>query len=145
MPGAGDDVCLVRASPATGRKHQIRVHLAAWGLPLLGDSVYGVRTELISRQALHAEEVRLRHPLDAARRLRICAPVPDDFAALVSALGIAVPSRGAGQAEFWPARDPPELAAEPLTSESREDAPRSATCRSEWLELPDLDAELLPV
>ena len=66
---------------ATGRTHQIRVHLAHLGFPLLGDDLYGARTEHIRRQALHAHLLHLRHPLDG-KTLTIEAPLPPDMAAL---------------------------------------------------------------
>ncbi len=46
----------------TGRTHQIRVHLASQGYPLLGDDLYGGRRQYINRQALHAARVRFTHP-----------------------------------------------------------------------------------
>jgi len=49
-----DDCSLVEVYPFTGRTHQIRVHLAAIGCPIIGDQVYGTKSKLISRQALHA-------------------------------------------------------------------------------------------
>jgi 23S rRNA pseudouridine1911/1915/1917 synthase len=48
---------LVQIFPVTGRTHQIRVHLAAIGHPLLGDELYGMRSELIQRHALHATSI----------------------------------------------------------------------------------------
>ncbi len=60
--------CLLRCRLETGRTHQIRVHLAALGHPLVGDSTYGKRASKIPfpRQALHAERLALVHP--ATRR-----------------------------------------------------------------------------
>lgn len=61
---------LVEAAPQTGRTHQIRVHLAARGHPILGDDVYGsLRSERrapIGRQALHAASLAIAHPDDDA-------------------------------------------------------------------------------
>src|SRR5690606_35606320 len=57
---------LVRAKPHTGRTHQIRVHLWHLGAPILGDEVYGRRSGLIGRQALHARSLTLPHPRDNA-------------------------------------------------------------------------------
>lgn len=49
-----DKEALVEVKPITGRTHQIRVHMAAIGHPIIGDSVYGTKSPLINRQALHA-------------------------------------------------------------------------------------------
>ena len=59
----------------TGRTHQIRVHLAAVGLPVSGDAQYGVRGDLgLERQFLHAHRLRFRHPLSGERdRRRVAA------------------------------------------------------------------------
>ncbi len=77
--------------PETGRTHQIRVHLAAAGLPLVGDVVYGRargRDAALGRPALHAEQLGFRHPR-TAERLHFEAPLPADLLALVAQLGPA--------------------------------------------------------
>lgn len=51
------DFSLVEVKPVTGRTHQIRVHFAAIGHPLLADHLYGSRSKLISRQSLHAHKI----------------------------------------------------------------------------------------
>ena len=79
---AGQTLSLVRLSPATGRTHQIRVHLAHLGHPLLGDFLYGTeRPDLISRPALHACSLSLLHPITGEA---LCweAPLPEDMARL---------------------------------------------------------------
>ena len=78
-------VLLLEARPATGRKHQVRVHLAHAGLPILGDTLYGEAgpgpPEAV-RLMLHAWRLSLPHPL-SGRILRLESPVPSDFARLL--------------------------------------------------------------
>ncbi|MDA7028181.1 RluA family pseudouridine synthase [Bacillus sp. CLL-7-23] len=62
----------------TGRTHQIRVHLANLGHPLLGDTLYGGSTKLFQRQALHAAKIRVTHPI-TGEKLVVKAPMPDDL------------------------------------------------------------------
>lgn len=72
---------LVVLRPLTGRTHQIRVHMAYIGCPLVGDFLYGERSELIDRHALHAARMTFSHPADG-RAITVSAPLPDDFAEL---------------------------------------------------------------
>lgn len=67
----------------TGRTHQIRVHLAGVGHPVVGDKMYGVRSPHINRQALHAFEIAFRHP-NTNEPIVVTAPLPPDIASLVS-------------------------------------------------------------
>jgi 23S rRNA pseudouridine1911/1915/1917 synthase len=53
---------LVEAAPETGRTHQIRVHFAAIGFPVVGDATYGVASPLLSRQFLHSSRLGFRLP-----------------------------------------------------------------------------------
>ncbi len=80
---AGPLAALVEARPETGRTHQIRVHLAHLGAPLLGDARYGgprrVGEVAIPRVMLHARRLEIAHPVTGAR-LELEAPVPEDFA-----------------------------------------------------------------
>ena len=69
---------LIEVELETGRTHQIRVHLAAIGHALAGDWLYGVRSSV--RPMLHAAELEMTHPL-TNERLRVVAPLPDDFLA----------------------------------------------------------------
>ncbi|MBI5478641.1 MAG: RluA family pseudouridine synthase [Deltaproteobacteria bacterium] len=88
QPLAG--AALVRARTHTGRRHQIRAHLAAAGYPLLGDLLYGgevtgLPATSTAHYYLHAARVTLPHPADGAR-VSYEAPLPDDFARAVAAL-----------------------------------------------------------
>lgn len=72
----GDDRTLVRARPLTGRTHQIRLHLAASGHPIMGDHLYGGPPS--KRLYLHAHRLCLPHPVNGAK-LALTAPVPPDW------------------------------------------------------------------
>ncbi len=78
----GSLVCL---ELRTGRTHQIRVHLAAIGHPLLGDWLYGARDA--ARPMLHSAELVMTHPL-TRQRLRVAAPPPEDFVSCAAERGI---------------------------------------------------------
>ena len=73
----------------TGRTHQIRVHMAAIGHPLIGDWLYGQRNA--TRPMLHAKELSMTHPL-TNEPLRVTAPLPEDFLDTANDRGIV--SRG---------------------------------------------------
>ncbi|MFT3913710.1 MAG: RluA family pseudouridine synthase [Anaeromyxobacteraceae bacterium] len=85
---------LVEARPETGRTHQIRVHLAHLGAPLLGDARYGgprrVGEVAVPRVMLHARRLELRHPVTGAP-LVLEAPEPPDFLGVKAALVDAYP------------------------------------------------------
>jgi 23S rRNA pseudouridine1911/1915/1917 synthase len=74
---------VLRCELITGRTHQIRVHLAAIGCPVVGDPTYGRASEDIARQALHAWRVSLPHPT-GREILRVEAPVAPDIAPLLA-------------------------------------------------------------
>lgn len=74
---------VVRCELITGRTHQIRVHLAARGWPIIGDRVYGEGSVLIPRQALHAWRVTFSHPVTRAP-ITVTSPTPNDMTSLVS-------------------------------------------------------------
>ncbi len=99
-PDRGEVASLVRCSLETGRTHQIRVHLAHIGHPVLGDSVYGAafatrsavltdaaRTALgkLGRQALHAAELGFIHPA-TGRPVHLTSELPEDMQVLRRAL-----------------------------------------------------------
>jgi 23S rRNA pseudouridine1911/1915/1917 synthase len=94
-------LALVRCRLVTGRRHQIRVHLAARGWPIVGDPKYGAARwtdveeaalaatlRAFPRQALHASRVRFTHPF-TGERLCIDAPLPHDFSDLIAAAGLS--------------------------------------------------------
>ena len=78
---------LLRCRLETGRTHQIRVHLADLGYPLVGDPTYGRRVSGIAfpRQALHAEQLGLVHP-ESGKTMRWQAKPPADMRKLIAAL-----------------------------------------------------------
>src|SRR5262252_2566654 len=79
---------LLRCRLVTGRRHQIRVHLAAQGWPIVGDPVYGRREEpAFPRQALHAWRVVVPHP-NSRESLQLIAPPPADLSGLLAAAGL---------------------------------------------------------
>jgi 23S rRNA pseudouridine1911/1915/1917 synthase len=95
---------LLRCRLITGRTHQIRVHLQAAGMPIVGDPLYGeprwkgiADPEIAAacrdfpRQALHAWRVAFVHPM-TGESLEIVAPVPEDLAGLLAAAGLTAAS-----------------------------------------------------
>ncbi len=79
----GPDCSLLKIHLLTGRTHQIRVHFASLGHPLLGDRLYGGDCSRIARQALHAARISFLHP-DTGVQVFCEAPLPDDMKALLS-------------------------------------------------------------
>lgn len=90
----GQSFTLVRCQLETGRTHQIRVHMASQGHPLLGDPVYGGdnthfgkhHPALIHGQCLHAGELKFIHPR-TGKEVQFTCPLPADFEALLTLLG----------------------------------------------------------
>ncbi len=76
---------LLRVRLETGRMHQIRVHLAAIGLPVSGDPTYGVPEPGLARQFLHAGRLAFPHPVTGAR-VEAESPLPDDLRAVLERL-----------------------------------------------------------
>ena len=86
-----EDACLVQCTLHTGRTHQIRVHMAHFGHPLVGDSLYaGPMNMGIERQALHAFRLSFEHPI-TGESLSFEAPLPDDMVNLLAGLGLKRP------------------------------------------------------
>ena len=77
------DRTLLRLNLITGRTHQIRVHMAHIGHPLLGDSMYGGATDLIGRQALHCGNIEFVHPI-SEKKMYLTAEFPLDFSSLIA-------------------------------------------------------------
>lgn len=69
---------MVELTPKTGRMHQLRVHLSYIGHPILGDAIYGEKSELITRQALHATMLGFTHPA-TKKYLEFNADIPADM------------------------------------------------------------------
>ena len=98
----------VRVRLETGRTHQIRVHLAHAGFPIVGDPLYGRRRAIpagatpalaealrvFRRQALHATRLAFTHP-STGREIEVTAEVPADFAKLLEALRLDLAGPGA--------------------------------------------------
>ncbi len=81
-----EDASLVELSPETGRMHQLRIHMAHIGHPILGDSLYGKGRSEVSRLMLHAVQLRLTHPSGEA--LELSAELPEEFVDAVQARGL---------------------------------------------------------
>ena len=81
--GGNADLCFVRCTLHTGRTHQIRVHMAQLGHPLLADALYGGSPTLgLERQALHATRLAFHHPVTGAPLVFEALPPPDMTQAL---------------------------------------------------------------
>jgi 23S rRNA pseudouridine1911/1915/1917 synthase len=96
-PPAGR-VSLLACRLATGRTHQIRVHLAYAGTPVVGDRLYGARRDLAEalgaeRFLLHAAELGFAHPVTGAE-VEVTEPLPPDLAAAVDRAGLRPPPTG---------------------------------------------------
>ena len=105
--GSLSGLTLLKCGLVTGRTHQIRVHLKALHLPIVGDLTYGsprwkgivdeTLRELcrtFPRQALHAWRLTLKHPT-TGEKMTFTAPMPGDVKSLLEAAGLAPPGAGA--------------------------------------------------
>jgi 23S rRNA pseudouridine1911/1915/1917 synthase len=84
-PSPAGGYALLEVRPKTGRTHQIRVHLAAIGHPIVGDRVYGKPSKLVDRHFLHASSIVFMHP-HTGRPAALQAPLPRDLQAALDAL-----------------------------------------------------------
>lgn len=99
LPRPPERFSMVQLTPKTGRTHQLRVHMAALGYPIVGDTMYGGRIFAhgdfrLERQALHAQEITFVHPGTLAD-LTIKAPLPADVGRVLEILRSASDSRSA--------------------------------------------------
>jgi 23S rRNA pseudouridine1911/1915/1917 synthase len=78
---------LLEIKPRTGRTHQIRVHLAAIGFPVVGDATYGVASPRLSRQFLHASRLGFKLP-STGRPVEFTSPLPPDLEKALSQLSL---------------------------------------------------------
>jgi RluA family pseudouridine synthase len=84
----GQSQSLLAAHPKTGRTHQIRVHLAALGFPIVGDGLYGaMESDRITRPALHARKLTFQHP-KTGETVSFEAPLPEDMTLLIERLSL---------------------------------------------------------
>ncbi len=105
--GSLSGLTLLKCTLVTGRTHQIRVHLKALHLPIVGDPTYGsprwkgIKDETLRelcrtfpRQALHAWRLTLKHPV-TGEKMTFTAPVPEDVLGLLDAAGLSLGAGGA--------------------------------------------------
>jgi 23S rRNA pseudouridine1911/1915/1917 synthase len=108
VPAPRVGLALLRCRLVTGRTHQIRVHLAARGWPIVGDPVYGEplwprivdrpigeALAALRRQALHAWRLGMAHPVTGSA-IEITAPLPDDLMAIMSIARLIHPGIASG-------------------------------------------------
>ncbi len=88
--GEGENACAAVAMPITGRTHQLRLHFAHIGHPIIGDDMYGSASDLIDRQALHAYSLTFTHPSSKeSTEMSVYAPLPEDILSLLRSIGIS--------------------------------------------------------
>ena len=81
---AGDVFTLLEVEPKTGRTHQIRVHLASLGHPIVGDKLYGGK--VVPRLFLHATYLEFKHPIKKSK-VKFTSPLPRDLEKILAKLG----------------------------------------------------------
>lgn len=79
-----NDMSVLRIRLKTGRTHQIRVHMAHIGHPLVGDDLYGKGSDLIKRHALHSSYISFIQPV-TGKRLKFCSGLPVDITRVIKA------------------------------------------------------------
>jgi len=84
-----NNISAVECEPLTGRTHQLRVHFAYIGCPILGDTLYGRASGYISRQALHAYYLEFVHPV-TGKPLTVRSPLPPDMLHAAEKNGLVV-------------------------------------------------------
>lgn len=80
-----DNLALVRLTPITGRTHQLRIHMAWLGYPLVDDYLYGSEEGILGRTALHAYALRFCHPA-TGKPLEFIAPLPEDMNVVINSV-----------------------------------------------------------
>lgn len=81
-----EKMTLVRVLPETGRTHQIRVHFAHIGMPIVGDSLYGEDEREIGHQLLHRSKLVICHPV-TKEKMTFTAPMPSDMQSVADEIG----------------------------------------------------------
>ncbi|TDT68085.1 23S rRNA pseudouridine1911/1915/1917 synthase [Hypnocyclicus thermotrophus] len=79
------DFTLIKVNIETGRTHQIRVHMKYLNHPILGDEVYGKKSNLVTRQMLHAYKLEMNHPI-TNEKISFIAKLPNDFKEILNKL-----------------------------------------------------------
>lgn len=72
------NIALVKLEPSTGRTHQLRIHMAHIGCPLVDDFMYGIEEGIVGRTALHAHKLAFAHP-QRGEFVHFTAPIPEDL------------------------------------------------------------------
>ena len=84
---SNNEASVLKVTPITGRTHQLRVHLSSLGASIIGDSMYGSKSDLIARQALHAYSLTFPSPL-TRNKMTVYATLPDDIRLVLKACSL---------------------------------------------------------